>query len=129
MGFLEGLFVETVPELPVATAIAGADATVEPGYLHRVAGSDDPIVLTMVSHTLAEVSGKRFGVKVYSSAPTVPGGVLSVSVPVGQQIEDDAGELGNVFAFDDQTVGQYREWLCDADGNWLMVASIVRVSA
>lgn len=127
MGFLEGLFVRVVPELPVATAIVSADATAEPGYLHRVAASDDPIVVTMVPHTPAEAAGKRFAVKVYAPAPTPPGGTLTIVVPVGQQIEDDAGELGSVCALDDQAAGNYREWLCDDAGNWLQVSSIEMV--
>lgn len=121
MSLLDGLFEQTEPELPVADDVVTADASVEPGYLHRIAGSDDPITVTMIPHTLDDVAGTRFAVKVYAEAPAPPGGTLTIVVPVGQQIEANSGELGDGVVLADQTLGTFREWLCDAEGVWRMV--------
>lgn len=119
MGFLEGLFEETVPELPIADAVISADAAVEPGYLYRIVASETPMTLTMLPHSLASVVDKRFAVKVYSSEVEVPASLTIVAAP-GQQLELDDGSLGSSVELV-QTLGNYREWLCDADGTWLRV--------
>src|SRR5262245_4232174 len=113
MGFLEGLFSRTVPELPVATEVVIGSGSVEPGYLHRVAASDSPIVLNIVPHAIEDVVGKRFAIKVFVEATTPPGGTLTILAPDGQQIEAETGERGDGVELEDQTLGTYREWLCD----------------
>lgn len=119
MSFLDGLFEQTVPELPIAVEVVTASRVVQPGLLYRVAGSDAAIVLTIAPH--AAVAGQRFAVKVYAPAPAPPGGTLTVFVPAAQQIEAGSGELGAGVELPDQTLGLYREWVCDADGHWLLV--------
>lgn len=127
MGFLTGLFQQTVPELQVVAEPISDDANVEPGFMYRIAGSDNPILLALRPHSNSEIVGKRFAVKVYSyTPPTRATGTLTVTVPNGQLIEDDAGGLGTGVAFADagSTVGLYREWLCDSEGVWLLVNRI-----
>jgi hypothetical protein len=119
MSFLDGLFDQTVPELPVAVDVVTADRTVEPGFLYRVAGRAAATTVTMASRP--PVAGTRFAVKVYTPAPTPPGGTLTVVVPAGQQIEAGDGALGAGVALPDQTLGTYREWICDDAGHWLLV--------
>lgn len=121
MSLLTGLFVQTTPELPVATPVIEADASVEPGSLYRVAGSDTDITIQMLPHTVDDVAGLRFAVKVFAAAPTPPGGSLIIMAPVGQQLENDTGQLSDSVTLVNQTLGTYREWVCDPDGNWLRV--------
>lgn len=119
MSFLDGLFEQTVPELPVAAEVVDSSRVVKPGYLYRIAASDAAIVLTITPH--AAVAGQRFAVKVYAPTPTGPGGALTVTVPAAQQIEAGNGLLGSSFELPSQTLGLYREWVCDADGRWMLV--------
>lgn len=121
MGFLDGLFEQTVPELPIAETVVSADATVETGQLHRISGSDVDLELTMATHSLATVAQQRFAVKVYSAAMTP--GALTINAPAGQLLEDADGELVASVALT-QALGLYREWMCDDAGNWLAVGGI-----
>jgi len=121
MGFLEGLFEDTVPEMPIADEIITADAVVAPGSLYRIAAGDVDYTLTMQTLSLATVSNMRFAVKVYSSAESVFG--LTIVAPSGQLLEDVAGELVASVELT-QLVGLYREWLCDAEGNWMLVGNV-----
>lgn len=122
MGFLTGLFSQTVPELVVADVVLGGNAIVEPGYLYRLDASDAPITLTLATRAVSDVSGKRFAVKVFTRADTPPGGTLTILAPEGQQLEADTGELGTGVVLPNQAVGTYREWLCDTLGNWLLIS-------
>ena len=120
MGFLAGLYKVTVPELPVAAVVVdGVDATVEPGYLHRISGSDSDVTLTIAPLSLDAAANKRFAVKVYLTTATAAG-TLTILAPAGQTIEADSGELGDGVELD-QALGTYREWVCDAEGHWLLV--------
>lgn len=118
MGFLDGLFEETAPELPIADAVIVASAAVEPGYLYRIAAGDAPMTLTMLPRSLASVVDKRFAVKVYSSAESVF--ALTIVAPPGQQLELDDGTLASSVELE-QTLGNFREWLCDSEGSWRLV--------
>jgi hypothetical protein len=121
MGFLAGLFEQTVSELPVAPVVIAADAVVDPGALYRIAGRDAPTVLTMQPRALADVASVRFAVKVYTPAPAPPGGTLTIVVPAGQQIQAAGGALASNVVLPNQALGMYREWVCDTEGRWLMV--------
>jgi hypothetical protein len=124
MGFLVGLWTVTVPELPVAEDVITADVNIDPGYLYRISGSDDPITLTLLPFTVADIAGLRLAIKVYAAAPTPPGGALAIVMPGGQLIEGDDGALAATFELADQTVGTFREWLADNAGNWLLIGAL-----
>ncbi len=123
MSFLDGLFTRTVNDsLEVYDEQIAGDTTISPGYLYQYEGSDDDVTLTLETLALAAVAGKRFAVKVFTPADTPPGGTLTIAVPGGMSIEDDDGEqVQEVTLEGDQIEGNYREWLCDDAGHWMMV--------
>jgi len=121
MSFLDGLFTRSADiELSIAADPITADAYLTPGVLYLIEGSDDPITLT-INGTALGAAGKRLGIKVAAAAPTPPGGVLEVVAPGGMLIEADDGSRASTVALT-QSIGNYREWLCDADGVWILVA-------
>jgi hypothetical protein len=123
MSLLDGLFDGGGGDaLTIASPRLTASATIMPRYLYELQGSDDDVSLTIVA-TLNEAAGNRIAVKVITEAPTPPGGVLRVLAPSGQLIEGDDGTLSSNAVFTGaQAIGGYREWHCDPNGNWIMVA-------
>lgn len=124
MSLLTGLFRLTVPELPVADEVIVTDATVDPGSLYRIVGTDAALTILMRTRPITALSGTRFAVKIYQPAPTPPGGTLTIVVPAGQQIEGDDGSWGVAIEYGGQWLGMYREWLCDDAGRWMRVGGI-----
>lgn len=119
MSFLDNLFQRSAdPELVLSGAAISGDATILPGFVYRVTRGASPIDLTLAALTLAERAGKRFAVKVEGVAE-VETQDLTVFVPSGS-IEDDDGVFG-ASAVVTQLTGLYREWLCDEDGDWLLI--------
>lgn len=122
MSFLDNLFVRAgTPELLVAGTPISGNAAIAAGLLYQVEGAGAEITLTLATSTLAAVAGKRIGVKVFSEDSEGDAGDVVVAVPGGMLIESDEGELASEVSFAGE-LGAYREWLCDAAGNWMLVA-------
>lgn len=121
MSFLDNLFTRSAtPEIEIAEDQITADADIEAGFLYEVAAGGTDLELTLGVTAISAVAGKRIGVKVVGSAES-PGDLL-VIVPDGMYIEDDSGILGEDALIDGGRLGgNYREWMCDAAGVWLMV--------
>jgi hypothetical protein len=121
MSLLDGLF-EGGSDLVVSPTVLTASATIAPRLLHLIDGDNSAITLTLATQQLADIVGRRFGVKVSIAAPAPPGGNLIVAVPTGQQIERDDGTLGSSSTLTGaQALGNFREWLCDAEGVWRLI--------
>lgn len=109
--------------LRVQMTPAMGESDLEPGFVYLVEGADENAIYGIIAPRIADVVGKRIALKVIAAAPSPPGGALEVVAPDGQTIEGDDGYLHSGLAVvGEQTLGAYREWLCDPDGNWLMVA-------
>jgi len=109
--------------LPVWPEIAVGENSYEPGYVYTFEAADVTAFFGIVLHRVADVAGMRFALKcvVASEDPAL----LKISAPDGQRVEGDDGFLSTgLVTCGSQTLGAYREWLCDQDGNWLMVRRI-----
>lgn len=98
------------------------ESTLEPGFLYTVEGSDASATFGIAARALTDVRDKRIALKIITAPEGTPG-PIHISAPDGQRIEGDDGyipETGQVDA-GVQQLGTYREWICDPDGNWLMV--------
>jgi hypothetical protein len=116
MSFLDGLFVDTSTELGVAPGLITLDATIEVGWIYQVGDSEGPCVLSLAPVPIADVVGHRIAVKVVRD-----GGGVMVIVPEGMTIEGDGGAVSGQVEVPHEA-GQYREWICNASGLWLLVA-------
>jgi hypothetical protein len=105
----------------VLEPVAG-ETTVEPGFVYRVQAAHPNAIYGIAAHPLAELVGKRIAFKVVGSDDSP--GLLEVMAPEGYLLEDDGGELVSGLANAGlQLTGAYREWICDPDGNWLLISS------
>lgn len=128
MSLLDALFRQTSSDdLKVSgTTISAEAATVTAGYVYLILATDTDVTLTLASVPIADVAGKRVAVKV-ATGTEGPGGDLTVTVPGGQYIEGDDGNLGSSTEITlGQTLGNYREWLCSEAGTWLLVAGTTK---
>lgn len=116
MSFLDGLFVNTSTELGVAPGLITFDATIEVGWIYQVGDSEGPCVLSLAPVPIADVVGHRVAVKVVRD-----GGGVMVIVPEGMTIEGDGGAVSGQVEVE-HVAGNYREWICNASGLWLLVA-------
>lgn len=112
--------------LPVQQAPLGGEDTVEPGFLYkllgqRLSGSASAIV-GLAAHPVADVVGKRFGLKVVAYDEPLLNMPLHVTTPDGQFIEGLDGVLADFVDLGTQEIGSYHEWICDPDGNWLLIS-------
>lgn len=116
-------------ELPVAQSYATEATAIEPGWVHPVRATDERVTFAIALHSLLDVVGKRIALKV--TRPAESPGEWRIYAPAGQLIEADDGQLNidSVSEIGVQALGAYREWVCDPDGNWLMVRRIGGVSA
>src|SRR5262245_32476988 len=122
MSFLDGLFRNTVTDLEVSeTEITTPEADIDIGFVYAVEAQLAPIELTLESHTLSDVAGKRFGVKLSENPSDGDAEDLTITVPDGQQIQEDGGAFGQSASFP-QDSGAYREYICDAQGHWYLIA-------
>lgn len=136
MGHLDTYFQATATrDVDVYPTPVPGESTIEPGYVYPVEGSTASAIFGIAAHPVAEVIGRRIALKVITdvSAPTaaVPapapasaGGPMSITAPDGQVIEGDDGLFSSHVYVGYQTLGAYREWLCDGDGAWLMVGRV-----
>lgn len=124
MSILDRYFAATATRgLDVVQVPVMGESDLDPGHLYRVEGADGNQIFG-IAGTLAEAVGKRLAIKVVTAAPTPPGGLLEIVAPDGMRIENDSGELVEGLAsVGEQALGAYREWLCDPDGNWLLVST------
>lgn len=105
----------------VLEPVAG-ETTVEPGFVYRVQAAHPNAIYAIAAHPLDELVGKRIAFKVVGSDDSP--GLLEVMAPDGYLLEDDGGELVSGLANAGlQLTGAYREWICDPDGNWLLISS------
>jgi len=126
MSLLDALFRQSSTELVVSPTPIEGNATIDPGYLYEINGGASTLTLTMRALPLERIAGKRFAVKVMDG----DAGDLVVAVPGGTQIENETAELASSTTIDEgQTPGVYREWLCTADGKWLLVTPPPEVAA
>lgn len=114
MSFLDDMF--TSNELAVEPGVVSFDRGIEAGFLYQV-DSEAAVVLTLspVAH-VADLVSQRLAVKSLSG-----GGGITVVVPAGMQIEGAGGALSDSVDVE-ATPGNYREWVCNATGVWLLVA-------
>lgn len=107
--------------LRVQQTPAMGESTLEPGFVYLVEAADVNAIYGIAAHPIADVAGKRIALKVISAIDDP--GLLEISAPDGQAIEDDGGYIATgLVTVGSQVLGAYREWMCDPDGNWLMVA-------
>lgn len=97
-----------------------SESTLEPGFLYLVEGADIPVYFGIAARALADVKDQRVALKVITAMPGP--GPIKISAPDGQFIEGDDGYIASgLVEAGSQALGTYREWMCDADGNWLLV--------
>lgn len=95
------------------------ESTLDPGFLYSVEGADQSAIFGLRRGT----PNQRVALKIITPAENPPGGPLKIVAAEGQLIEDDLGQLVDGAAtVGTQALGAYREWICDPDGNWLMVS-------
>jgi hypothetical protein len=103
------------------TPVVGGEHGLEPGFVYVVDTNDAIASFGIAPHPVREVRDRRIALKIIASDPPA-GASIRISAPDGQAIEGNDGMIaeGEVTA-GLQALGLYREWLCDPDGNWLMV--------
>lgn len=108
--------------LPVYPEPVPGETQIEPGYVYTYEGADVVAIFGIKPHLLRDIVGKRIALKCISESEDPD--ELHVSVPDGQLIENDDGFLSSNATAGLQADGAYREWVCDPDGNWLLVVRV-----
>jgi hypothetical protein len=88
------------------------------------AADEEPVTLQIAAGELDTLVGQRVGLKVTWGEGSP--GTIEVTVADGFVIEADTGLFGaSTGELEGQMYGRvYREWICDADGRWLLVGFI-----
>lgn len=99
------------------------ESTLEPGYVWQIMGEPVSTIVGIAAHPIADVVGKRIALKVVEFGDNEPplNMPLHVATPDGQLIEGLDGLFADWIDLGPQEIGSYHEWICDPEGNWLLV--------